>query len=82
MHSLTGGGKFDKNYATNDHSPILTQNLTHKIICFQHSDYPSVNPPPPEIISFFILFTGLQLKTHDVLIVSIYLHLIFHMRFL
>ena len=81
MHSLTGGAKFDKNYATYDHSPILTQNLTHKIICFQHSDYPSVNPPP-EMISFFILFAGLQLKTHDVLIVSIYLHLIFQMHFL
>ena len=38
--------------------------------------------PPPEMINFFILVTGLQLKTHDVLIVSIYLHLISHMRFL
>ena len=42
MHSLTDGAKFDKNYATNDHSPILAQNLTHKIIRFQQSDYPSV----------------------------------------
>ena len=38
IHSLTGGAKFDKNYATNDHSPILTLNLTHKIIRFQQSD--------------------------------------------